>query len=63
LFFLIVLGVIAIPAAQNHRAGKSWMPEFAMLPLAAESQRKPRLFQILNQLADFARHFFCFDTT
>jgi hypothetical protein len=33
LFFLIVLGVIAIPAAQNHRAGKSWMPEFAMRPL------------------------------
>jgi hypothetical protein len=28
-----MLGVIAIPAAQNHRAGKSWMPELRCDPL------------------------------
>ena len=48
--------VVAVLAAENQRAGKLGMPQFAIRPFAAGHYDDSRRFQISNQLANLTRH-------
>jgi hypothetical protein len=56
LFFLIVMGVIAIFSAQDDRACILGVAEFTVRPLTAFPARKSGGFQFRNQLTDLSRH-------
>jgi len=46
LSFLIMMGIITISAAQNHRAWKARMAKFAMRTLATRHRHKTRLCEV-----------------
>ena len=56
LFLLIVLCVIAIFAAQNHRTSNFRVAELSVRAFPTGGKIKARTLKLRNQLANFARH-------
>ena len=48
--------IVAVVAAENHRAGELRMPELAMRPLATRHKGKPRPIEVGDQLTNLAWH-------